>query len=215
MPMVKSREQRLRACEKVLVEHGKQWVAVGKALMEIRDNRLYREAGYDSWAKYLKDHEADFGIGSESRANRYIQAARVSTALPPTRAARRGVGWGINHAVELDRLPTIGTAKKIANQVMEDGKVPPVREVKKAVDKALGIKPKPKRKPKVDEPPMFEEVVDRWTDELIVIASTLEEIPRADLKLFRQSQPRVTRDLVRAVKRVKKSLERLWAALPD
>ena len=42
--------ERLRACESVLIRHGKQWVAVGEALMEIRDDRLYLEDGHSSCA---------------------------------------------------------------------------------------------------------------------------------------------------------------------
>jgi len=63
------------------------------ALMEIRDNDLYKEAGYTSWQKYLTDNEAKFGIGSERQANRYIAAARVMPALPQTRTAASGSGW--------------------------------------------------------------------------------------------------------------------------
>lgn len=213
--MTKGREQRLRACEKVLTEHGKQWVAVGHALAEIRDSDLYKEAGYSTWAKYLAAHEADFGIGSKSQADDYIRAARVAGVLPKPDRPSGQSGWGVKHAVQLDRLPTAGAAKKVANTLLENGKPPTVSVVKKAVDKALGIKKKPKPKPKTEEVPMFEEVVEKWTDELKAVAFILDSIPAKDLRLFRESEPRVIKDLVRAVKRVDKSLERLWAALPD
>jgi len=68
---------------------------------------------------------------------------------------------------------------------------------------------------KKSEPPMFETVVERWTDEFRAINLILGSISTADLKLFRQSEPRVVKDLVAAVKRVDKSLERIWTALPD
>ena len=153
--ITKSRKQRLRACETVLTEHGKQWVAVGKALMEIRDNDFYRESGYKSWSKYLSENEAKFGIGSESQANTYIRAASVMPSLPKPTAPSGGFGWSIKHASELDRLPTNAAAAKVAKTVMDNGKPPTVAVVKRAVDKALGIKPKKKQKPKPAVAPDF------------------------------------------------------------
>ena len=212
----KSRKSRLRACESVLIQHGKQWVAVGVALMEIRDNNLYKEDGYSSWAKYLAENEAQFGIGSVSQASDYIRGSSVMPALPKPTAPSGQSGWSIKHAVQLDRLPTNAKAATVAKSIMVNGKPPTVSVVKKAVDKVLGIvKPKTKPKPEKKEPPMFDEFVQRWTDELNAINVILAEISTEDLKLFRQSEPRVVKDLVAAVKRVDKSLEIIWAALPD
>ena len=211
----KSRKQELRACESVLIQHGKQWVYVGLALMKIRDKDLYKEDGFTSWPAYLRENEGRFGIGSASQANDYIRAAAVMPALPQPTAPSGGSGWSIKHAAQLDRLPTNAKAGQLAKTLLSNGKPPTVSVVKKAVDKALGIVRPKNRKPKKQEPPMFDEIVERWTDELNAINLILSDISTDDLKLFRQSEPRVVKDLIAAVKRVDKSLERIWTALPD
>ena len=49
-----SRGQRLRALEAQIREDYEAFVRTGFALKEIRDDELYREAGFTTWVQYLK-----------------------------------------------------------------------------------------------------------------------------------------------------------------
>jgi len=61
-----------------IVERGlSTFVEVGKALAEIRDRLLYREAGYKTWEAYTKQR---WGL-SKTHANRSIEASRIAGLL--------------------------------------------------------------------------------------------------------------------------------------
>jgi N6-adenosine-specific RNA methylase IME4 len=63
-----------------IVERGlSTFVEVGKALAEIRDRLLYREAGYETWEAYTKQR---WGLSSR-HANRTIEAWRITELLGP------------------------------------------------------------------------------------------------------------------------------------
>lgn len=62
-----------------VIQRGKDtFIEVGNALMEIRDRRLYREAGYTEFGAYCRER---WDLSS-AYATRHIQAAEVVAALP-------------------------------------------------------------------------------------------------------------------------------------
>ena len=78
------RRARLRACERVLIEHMEEFVKVGMALKEIRDDRLYKEAGCKSFEEYLKKNKRRFEFASRRYADRVIRAATIRPSASPT-----------------------------------------------------------------------------------------------------------------------------------
>ena len=62
-----------------IVERGlPAFIEVGKALAEIRDRLLYREAGFETWEAYTKQR---WGL-SKTHANRQIEGSRIAELLP-------------------------------------------------------------------------------------------------------------------------------------
>lgn len=78
------RPGKLTECEKVIKKHAAEFVAVGNALKEIRDDELWREVpGCDGWVDYLNNRVADhFGI-ARTQSNNLINAAEVASKLDP------------------------------------------------------------------------------------------------------------------------------------
>lgn len=70
---------RLAALEAVIESGIETFVEVGNALLEIRDNPLYREQGYSSFEAYCRAR----WHWSKTHANRQIDAARVVQNLTP------------------------------------------------------------------------------------------------------------------------------------
>jgi hypothetical protein len=80
--MAVSRTQRLRTLESQIRKDYEAFVATGFALMEIRDDRLYEEDGYETWDAYLKDRVgAQFGI-EQTQAFQLVACAQIRTKLP-------------------------------------------------------------------------------------------------------------------------------------
>ena len=72
-------ESRLSHLEAVIAKQRSSFYTIGKALKEIRDDRLYRELLFASFEAYLKDRWEM----SRSHGNRLIDAARVIDNLSP------------------------------------------------------------------------------------------------------------------------------------
>jgi hypothetical protein len=70
---------RLNALEQMIDKRRRSFYQIGKALREIRDERLYRELLYDTFEQYLKKRW-DMG---RSQAYRLIEASRVIDNLSP------------------------------------------------------------------------------------------------------------------------------------
>lgn len=70
---------RLNTLEQVIDSRRRSFYEIGKALREIRDDRLYRELLYDTFEQYLKKRW-DMG---RSHAYRLIEASRVIDNLTP------------------------------------------------------------------------------------------------------------------------------------
>lgn len=213
----RSRSQRLKDCEKVLYAHLEDFVHVGMALAEIRDDRLYREDGHKSWSDYLKANKERFGITGRSYANEVIAAARLRQSLPlPEQAARGGLSWTEKSVRPLKKLGSTSKAKHVAKKAIEEaeksGKPLTSTLVRKHVDAELGID-RSKLKPK-EPPPMFEDVILRWTGDLERMAMQIQDVTPDALVLFAKNHPAKAKALAAAIETLEKSLTRVWESLP-
>jgi hypothetical protein len=209
--MTKSRKQRLRACEKVLIESMEEFVRVGMALKEIKDDKLYEEDGHADFRSYLKANRSKFEF-TERHVYRLIEAADLRMKLPTDPGGHSP--WTEKAVRELKRLPADTKAKAVAARVIKEveqngGKLTSTL-VRKHVDEALGVDRKPKPKPK----PQLHEVVSRWAGQLNGIADVIENVPDDAISVFAQDHKQHAKELAAAIERVEKSLERVWAALP-
>src|SRR6516165_627391 len=100
-----SRKQRLQALEKQIRENYEAFVKTGFALMEIRDEKLHLEAGFDSWDRYLKERVGnEFGIEMR-QAQKFIACAQIRPKLPDISRSQlrengEAVEWGIEAVYE-------------------------------------------------------------------------------------------------------------------
>lgn len=67
----------LEECEAVIRRGLNSFIEVGEALMEIRDNRLYREKGFSQFEDYCQQ---EWGF-SQSRTYQMMDAAKVTGLL--------------------------------------------------------------------------------------------------------------------------------------
>lgn len=70
----------LEHCERVIEQGLDTFAEVGNALLTIRDERLYKQAGFKTFEAYCDERWAL----SKSTANRYVEAAQVAAILTPT-----------------------------------------------------------------------------------------------------------------------------------
>lgn len=209
----KSREQRLRACEAVLIESMEKFVKVGLALKEIREDALFRECGFKSFVEYLKSNENRFGI-KKTYAYDLISSAELRVQLPiPRTAESEWTEWSVR---ELRRLPADSKAKAVAARVVKEvetsGEPLTVGIVRKHVDKELGVKrggsapPRPK--------PSLNAAVRAWVGQFEGIADKIDTVPDDALALFGAENPLLSKNLADAIERLQTSLARCWANLP-
>jgi len=131
----------------------------GMKLKEIRDDELYKEDGFETWEKYCR---VRWEL-SASRVRRLISASEYREKLP--RVPSGHAQWSERSVRELTRIPDKKQAARVAAKVVkaieqsekEATKNPdakPMRlsssTIKRFVDEDLGVKSKPKEKPKQD-----------------------------------------------------------------
>ena len=75
----------LEDCERVIARGMRGYIEAGQALEVIRDQRLYRKAGYADFGNYCGER---WGWGRDY-ADRQIQSARVVRQLPTIVGSRR------------------------------------------------------------------------------------------------------------------------------
>jgi len=97
--------------EKV-IERGKQtFMEVGEALLSIKERRLYREAGFDTFDAYCRKR---WGFGKR-RANQVLAAAEVGTMVPGLNERQARALAPIRHDPELMR--------EVVEQALADGTI--------------------------------------------------------------------------------------------
>jgi hypothetical protein len=93
-----------------VIERGQQtFMEVGEALLTIKERRLYREAGFDTFDAYCQKR---WGFGKR-RANQVLAAAEVGTMVPGLNERQARALAPIRHDPELMR--------EVVEQAMADG----------------------------------------------------------------------------------------------
>lgn len=113
------------------------FVEVGLALMQIRDERQYREAGYDRFEDYCNERW-QFG---RHRANRLIEAAEVTSLVVPVGTTDGPVPQSERVARELAPVARESPeqAREVwAETVAEHGDKPTARQVAETRERVLG-----------------------------------------------------------------------------
>jgi hypothetical protein len=218
MTAVEVRRQRLRELERIIVEGMETFVAVGFALKEIRDDELYREAGLETWDRYLKERvKVEFGI-ERTQALQLIACAQIRVKLPDisgtsSGTADEGQKWSQNAVYEfarlapkdegtsqgydfdrLDRRDVQRVAKKVIDHCEKEEVKPTSTIVRKYVDEELGIdrsaKGQATRQQREEEsrPHLLQYVVD-LTGTIEARTEKLATVDEDGWKHFRASNP--------------------------
>jgi len=172
-------KQRLQKLEseitKAAEEIQRNGIEIGKRLIEIRDDELWK-AEYDSFTAYLKDKSEELVQCNTGQATHLIRAAEVHRRLP-TRTIDRSSQLQPTHYAEIARLApekpkdegrgmekdfsklrkgdvdrVLKTAEKIAKERTKGKRTEPsVRDMREAVDRDLGIDRKAEAKKKREQ----------------------------------------------------------------
>jgi hypothetical protein len=138
-----SGKERLAALETEIRAGLDTFYSVGMKLKAIRDDELYKEAGFQTWEKYCKERwEWD-----RTYVSRVILSAEYWAVLPTVpngTADETGIKWSESSVRELRRLESKRDAARVAKKVVEEVEKTPGAKltaglVRKAVDKDLGI----------------------------------------------------------------------------
>lgn len=143
MEMTETMAPRPLAELEAVIERGlTTFVEVGRALLEIREQRLYRET-HESFETYCRER---WGWSSR-HVNRQIEAAGVAAALGPMGP----IPESERQARELARLPEPEAVREVWSEVKEaHGDDVTAADVREAVDRRLGVEPRPH--PSLSEP---------------------------------------------------------------
>jgi hypothetical protein len=183
-----SPKQQLLALEKQVRQGIKVFAETGFALKKIRDDRLYREAGFETWDAYLKERVGnEFGI-EERHARSLISCAQIRQCLPERigsalpKDGKPAKDWSQREILEFARLAPKKdepgqprdldkldprAVKRVADKVLEqcrqEGKDCNSSVVRQVVNKELGIEPGKRESPEL---PMFIDVIRADTEAL-------------------------------------------------
>lgn len=113
-----AKASKLEVLEREIREAGYEaFFYIGQRLLEIRQKRLYEEAGYKSWSSYCGAGRIDV---SKSQADIYIRSSelrpKLGTIVPNSE------GWGIGQMRELAKCETDNDAKRVAKNVIAHAK---------------------------------------------------------------------------------------------
>src|SRR5262245_18258337 len=111
----KSRNERLRACEKALAEHMEEVIKGGLAVKEIRDDKMYQEDGFKTFEDYCK---GKWGI-TKQRSYQLMDASELRLklpTLPEPNESQQPVdsSWNESQMRQLGRLGSDSKAKAVA-----------------------------------------------------------------------------------------------------
>jgi hypothetical protein len=175
-----SRIERFHELEATIRQNYEAFVSTGFALMEIREDHLFKEAGFVTWDAYLKERVGcDFGI-ERAQAFRLIACAQIRSKLPEVSSPRGDETtrkeWPQKALLELGRLApkskdheqrrnydqlrrsdVARVARKVEAQT--NGAKVAVGVVRKIVDEDLGID---RHKKPEDEPIQPGDLVDEF-----------------------------------------------------
>ena len=169
-----SPEDELNECEQVLAGHMEEFVRVGLALKKIRDKKLYKVKGFETFEAYCKVRW-EF---TYAHAWQLITSAETRLALPPLPSSMDDVGWHERHVRELKRLDSPAKQKAVAAKVIREVEKSEVKLtaslVRKHVDKELGVERKNLTKEEREaREPDFNQTLSGWLGDLRGIADVL------------------------------------------
>lgn len=202
---IEKRKRRLMECEEVLASHSRHVFEAGRIIREIRDDKLYLEAGFKTFEEYCKTRW-EFTV---RHAQRLMVAAEIREKLPEfPESDRKGRIWKETYVRELDRLPNtariITVAKKVIEAVEKNGTKLTGHMVRKVVDKELGIKrARAAPSPKID----LAEAMRRWTGTLEADAEILEKAPDDALEIIAEEKPYIVKDFITVLERILSRME--------
>lgn len=234
-----SRKQRLRTLENQIRKNYEAFVATGFALKEIRDDELFKEDGFESWERYLKERVGmEYGI-ERTQAFQLIACAQIRAKLPDlpggsSGSANDGQKWSQNAVYEFARLAPKdeGTnqgydfdklnkrdvervAKKVIQHCEEEAVKPTSTIVRQFVDEELGIDraaqgKETKRRREEEQHPVLHLFLNDMTARIEAETELLEEnVSPEAWKLSKEQQPRVVKRLTAAVESLAGLLRRL------
>jgi len=171
-----TRKQRLLTLEKEISAGLENFFEAGIKLRAIKDDELYKEAGFETWEKYCRER-CDW---SQTYVGKIIVAAEYRLELPDRTncTSVRQKEWNENQVRQLTRIPSKKHAATVATRVLkhveQTGKRLTAAVVKKFVDQDLGVEKKdqPKSAPK-DEGDTLKPYLD---DTLGTIQGTMNAI---------------------------------------
>lgn len=213
-----SRKQRLRTLEKEIRKASEEvhntGLRIGQYLCEIRDEELWAEDGYGTWADYLRDRAHELVGRSFSRSAELVRAAEIHRRLPETIKTDVRFNLTPDHLVELGRLapnkspqgPRGAPGKEFAalrkqdvtrvlckaGKLAGDGSVS-VRVLRRAVDEDLGIDrvAKAKATKAKDNRPELRRWIDQQTGTIEGILEALQQVPDDGWSLLSESDPQL------------------------
>lgn len=169
-----SPEDELNECEQVLAGHMEEFVRVGMALKKIRDKKLYKVKGFETFEAYCKR----VWELTPQHCNYKIMAADVRLNLPNLPEEISSDGWRLSHLNELKRLDSPAKQKAVAAKVIREVEKSEVKLtaslVRKHVDKELGVERKNLTKEEREaREPDFNQTLSGWLGDLRGIADVL------------------------------------------
>jgi hypothetical protein len=189
--IVLSRKERLEAAEKVISAGMEEFYRVGMKLKEVRDDELYKEAGYTTWEDYCRlrwDWSRDYTY-------KLMRAAEYRAVLPDvdTKSTNKNKGWTEATVREMTRLPDKRTATRVGAKIIKavndsekqaarDDNVKPLKftkaTVRKFVDEELGIdhSKEAREARKLERTHTVTDTVRAWTRRAIDWAEQLQQI---------------------------------------
>ncbi len=198
-----NRKQRLRTLENKIRKQAesiqKTGIEIGRELVEIRDDELWKEGGYESWNQYLKSQGAELlGGKSFAQSTNLIRAAEIEKRLPENSV--QSIGLNATHLKELGRLAPIKTVddgagrekdysklrkQDVARVLKAAGPEPSVRDIRAAVDADLGIDraaqakatKEERKREELERLPTLESLLFRKTRELEELLEELQSLP--------------------------------------
>lgn len=160
--MIESAGRTLAECEQVISQGVEE---IGRALREIRDHRLYRDAGYPSFEVYCRNR---WSLG-RSMVNKKIAAATVIQQLGALPDNKDGMGTNVPKT-EGQARPLAGKPKAVvveawkeATRETADPTEKQVREALAKVEAAAQLKRQVRAESKAREERMYERAREEWS----------------------------------------------------
>lgn len=148
--LTKSEQSELARLCKVVDEGLSSFLAVGTALVEINEGRLYRQ-NHETFEAFVKER---WGI-SRQRAYQLMEAAEIKSEMS-TSGLHQEIADEITSERQLRELSRVGTESlpdvvgRVAEKCKSEGVKPTAKVIRSVVDEAIG---KPEPQPAKPEPP--------------------------------------------------------------